>query len=480
MSSTQHSQACAAKRRTARGVTLIEALVAMLIMTFGMVALVGIQSSMRRGADLAKQRGEALRIAQQDLETARGYWTLPAPASAPVGTVSYQSLTSQAANNLVGDPQSNAAFTLTRTVTDWVDGSASQPQTLAGLKALKVEVSWVDRANETQRVELNTFIAKADPALSGSLSVPTVSSPIRRPGEREASIPAEARDLGDRTSVFKPLSGGTVAWIFNNLTGVISSKCTVPASSQSATLTAADLQNCTTINGLLLSGRIWFSNQATDTPDARHPEGTALPLTLELSNILPAPTQMPGYDCFHDAPRATDLPSPLRFVTYYCVVYPALGTPTVWSSGVASTPRSNQSPNVTYDSRNERSCPTGRSAGFRVNIADPVQTNRWTVCRYSADFDGNGKLSNGEHPRSYINVSKSLTGQNFLIIKGRFDADGTPINTCPIADTPNPSAGVFVNYSTVWHQPAKFNLQQQQNPGLETNIDNLEGCSLAQ
>ena len=62
---TRHTQL----RRRQAGVTLIEAMVALLIMAFGMVALVGLQSNLRRSADLAKQRGEAIRIAQQQLSS---------------------------------------------------------------------------------------------------------------------------------------------------------------------------------------------------------------------------------------------------------------------------------------------------------------------------------------------------------------------------------------------------------------------------
>lgn len=50
-----------------RGVSLVEALVALLVMSFGMVALVGILSNLRRSEDLARQRGEAQRIAQAEI-----------------------------------------------------------------------------------------------------------------------------------------------------------------------------------------------------------------------------------------------------------------------------------------------------------------------------------------------------------------------------------------------------------------------------
>ena len=44
-----------------RGISLVEALVAMLVMSFGMLAIVGLQATLRLNADVAKQRAEAVR-----------------------------------------------------------------------------------------------------------------------------------------------------------------------------------------------------------------------------------------------------------------------------------------------------------------------------------------------------------------------------------------------------------------------------------
>lgn len=418
MSSLQHTHRSPADRRSVRGVTLIEALVAMLIMAFGMVALVGIQSTMRRGADLAKQRGEALRIAQQEIERARGYWMLSTPAGAPAGTVDYAGLTTQAANSAAGDADSNATFTLTRTVTDWSDASAEQPQAQAGLKALRVEVSWVDRANETQRVELNTFIAKADPALSGSMMVPPVSSPTRRPGEREASIPVQAKDLGNKTSVFVPSPTATVAWVFNNLTGVITGRCTVAMGTTSNSLSLQDVESCSNNTvGYLLSGTIRFSNSLR--PDPANPEGFALPLDVvitnsRLSGAIAAPTA-DQQQCFDDAPTSPS--STMPFVSYNCFIAPNEGTPRIWS---------------------------GRAELSGIELTG---ANARKVCRYSADYDGNGSISNAEHPENYNAVSYSLARQNFLVINAS-------VSRCPSGAAINPANGVFVNSNTELQQAA--------------------------
>jgi len=65
-----------------RGVGLIEALIAFLVLSLGMLAIARVQSDMRAHAELARQRTEAVRIAQQDIETLRAYSVLTSTAGA--------------------------------------------------------------------------------------------------------------------------------------------------------------------------------------------------------------------------------------------------------------------------------------------------------------------------------------------------------------------------------------------------------------
>ena len=63
----------AEKRNASRGVSLVEAMVALAVMAFGMLAVVGVQSTLRLNGDIAKQRSEATRIAQETLEKGRSF-----------------------------------------------------------------------------------------------------------------------------------------------------------------------------------------------------------------------------------------------------------------------------------------------------------------------------------------------------------------------------------------------------------------------
>jgi type IV pilus modification protein PilV len=401
-----------AAQRKQHGVTLIEALVALLIMSFGMLALMGMQSNLRRSADLARQRGEATRLAQQEIERLRNYSVLLRSANAAPNVSAYSDISTSAATIDAADPNSPTAFILTRSVGDWPQLEAL-PQPQAQLKALHVRVDWTDRSGSDQFVVIDSLISRADPALSGSLGIAPVAAPFRPRAGRNAQIPVVAKDLASdpSLSVFKPLSQGTLAWVFNNLTGLITGRCTVAATSSTAALTAADLANCTNNSaGYLLSGFVRFSD--TTPPDALHPSSTALSLDLGLTQLSPEPLQAPGFECFDETPPAA---SANHFVSYYCAVYPNSATPRVWS---------------------------GRLDVLGLALGG----NDWKVCRYSADDDGNGLISNAEHPLRYTAVSGALSQQNFLVIRAAA--------TCPAGQAIDPSNGVFASHATVLHQPA--------------------------
>ena len=95
------------------GVGLIEALVALLIVSFGMLAMVEVEAKLRSSADIAKQRGEAMHLAQQEMEQLRAYSVLALGANPLAGTWSYAEIQDPQAINLdAGDPDSNATFSL--------------------------------------------------------------------------------------------------------------------------------------------------------------------------------------------------------------------------------------------------------------------------------------------------------------------------------------------------------------------------------
>jgi Tfp pilus assembly protein PilV len=385
-----------------RGVTLIEALVAMLITAIGMVALLGLQGKMRRSADFAKQRSEAVRLASEDLERLRAYSVLQRGVGAPAAVRGFDQIQPAVLTDLT-DNINNARFTLVRRVTPMANGSGSQ---------VDVEVSWEDRAGVLQSLSLFTFISRVEPKLSAALSIAPDGDPNRRPGGRSSQIPLEAKDLGDGRSVLKPPNSGGIAWVFNNLSGRITKRCTgFAADTQTSAITVADVATfCTNSSfAYLLSGQVRFSLLEPPSPEA--PRSAALPLDMLLT-LSSAGHPNPAYECFDDAP-SNAVNAQLNGVRYYCAVFPN-ADPTPHWSGVL------------------------RLNGIVLGPHD------YKVCRYSADYDGDGSIRNAEHPFEHREVAQSLGGQNFLVVLGS--------SACPAGQTADPEAGRFFNSATVDHQ----------------------------
>lgn len=433
-----------ARRRLARqrGVTLIEALVALLVMSFGMLALVGLMSNLRFGADLAKQRSEAMRIARAEIAKARDYSVLTRTATTPATVTAYADITTSAQPAQVTPTDSNTTYTVGRTV-------AALPSGGDGL-LVRVAVSWNDRTGAVQTVNLDTVIAKVDPVFSAALGFAPQGAALTPATGRNPVIPPDAKQLDKDNSAFRPSSLGSTVWVFNNLTGAIVGKCTIPAGTPVSSLTTADVASCNNnTNGLLLSGTVRFSN--TNPANPTLPEATAIPLGISFTSgsyplprwangapvrnaqgviqtdsysaSPPTPTggNPPNFECFNDSPSSA--PSTQPFVNYYCIIYQS--TPgVVWSGKV-------------------------ELSGIRTG----TNATDYRVCRYSADYNGSGDmytadlhgLDNAEHPAVYGRVTTSLARQNFLVIQGD--------RSCPTAPAVNPANGVFADYSTLQHQP---------------------------
>jgi Tfp pilus assembly protein PilV len=131
-----------------RGITLIESLVAFLVLSLGMLAVVRLQPELRQHAELARQRSEATRFAQQDIETLRS----AAPASfAAIASAAY---------SVEPDGLGSPPYAVHRQVdaTAWPHAHS-----------VEVVVSWTDRSGQTQQVALVTLIGASDPSAAAAL-----------------------------------------------------------------------------------------------------------------------------------------------------------------------------------------------------------------------------------------------------------------------------------------------------------------------
>lgn len=393
------------RQRADRGVSLIEALVALAVMAIGLLGVVGMQATLRTNAELSRQRSEAVRMAQEKVESLRAFTRLD---SAPAGELDYADIASSAVED-VTPSSGRASATFKRTVS-----VNNPPADTAAMKTLSVQVKWWDRradasnANDpnVQLIELHTAIAKVDPALGASLGAPANRSVVQRPGGRNPVIPPGAvTQSGGTTSTFQPPSSG-VTWLFNNDTARITKIGT------------------TSVSGVLLSGFIRFATgsvqptgvESETPPSGAMSVGVLVTLTAPLLNPGdPQPACYTGSAVFSNA------------VPYYCFV-PILGTV----------------PQILTQTWSGRSTLTSLNLASSALDAD---ANRYRVCRYTPDpTTDTPSQGNVAHPLDYTSVATGLANQNFLVIRA---GDGTTAFTCPTDDTSTP----LVDGDTRRHQP---------------------------
>lgn len=344
-----------ASRKSNLGTSLVEALVALAVMAFGMLAVVGIQATLRSNADVAKQRSEAVRMAQEAMETARTFSAIDNNG----GAVAYAGI---GARDEAVDG-SNTSFTMTQVVT---------PRTNPDRKEVRITVAWTDRSGLPQQVELNGIIGANDPRISLALGAePLGIPPVRQPQGRHVAIPPQAVPVSGGSSAFRPAPGdvnrGTAVWLFDNLTGVITSVCNFPADGNVSALVPGN--SCVVERSYLLSGTVRFS--LGDAPDA------AAPLDEQVDLGMVAIATVAGYvngECFVEPVNAPRLTS----TRYYCRV-PAAGD-NRWTGSTLMTP--------------------------------PLDLNAYDVCRYT-----NGEPGNSNHPQVYTLLDRSLASQDFLVVK---------------------------------------------------------------
>ncbi len=411
----------ASTRTQQTGVSLLEALFSLLVLSVGVAATGHLHRHLETHADIARQRSEAVRLAQEDLEAARLFGS-PAATDA-------RSVQDSAALRL------NTTFELTRQID-------TNEATAAPFRSATVAVVWRARDGSTQQTVLASALTDQDPAFSGALTL--IASAQAGAAGRSSAIPPGVHIVDDRRSAFKPSPGATVAFVVDNASARVVEQCIdVPAEVRSEDLKAEHLTHCTDFKALLLSGVVRFSG--ANPPDALAANDT--PLALALSVGLPGMVAPASPWCHAEARktvvyRAADgvhreavaleaTPASLgatdwqdtgeRYTAYRCVVA-AAGDPPRWSGQSIVVP-----------------------LGWEIGSA-PAQRK---VCRYVNDSDGSGAIDrNDEHPSVYREVDRALLQQNFLVMRGDL--------ACPqaAAATIDPLAsGSTASVATVQHQP---------------------------
>lgn len=412
-----------------RGVSLVEALVAMAVMSIGMLALVGVQGTMRLNSDLARQRTEATRIASEEIERVRSFVSLAADADAP--NMSYDEIASRTVENyqLPGDT-ANTSYRVERTV---------RTNANSGQKVVTVRVLWTDRTDLPQTVTLDSSISATAPALTAMLIVPQRESPISRKRGGHISIPEGAEiDPNDSSrSRFSPPGTSGQTWYFDNLTGLM--RVCVGA--------VTDVSTCPVAT--LVSGTVRY--HVTDTQptgaNAEHPAGPLLPLAagpgaLTLADAVGAGTAANCYGLTVG-----------QLINYYCAV--STSDAQGWGGQLNLALASG---NFSLLASGYKSCRYTTDLPS-VDIASTVTINE---ADQHAEF-----TRNAEHPRKYClerprasieanavctgkRVKVNLINQNFLVIRGD--------QTCPSEwdanNTYQEAGDTLIRANTRQHQPA--------------------------
>lgn len=381
-----------------QGVSLVEALVAMAVMSIGMLALVGVQGTMRLNSDLARQRTEATRIASEEIERLRAFTTMAAVPGNP--GISYDEIGNRGPEDYqLPGATGNTTYQVTRTVR--TDPNSAQ-------KVFTVQVQWTDRTNQRQTVTLDSSLSATAPMLSAMLTVPHRESPVSRSMGRHISIPQAAVPVpGDSgSSRFTPPGATGVTWYFNNLTGLM----------RTCVGDVTDFSTCPTAT--LVSGTVRF--HVTDTqPTGAQAENPAGPVMA----LAAGPDALTLVDAVGTGTAASCYSAVVgQRVDYFCAV--ATSDAQGWGGQL------------------NLALPEGSSFG--------VLATSYKSCRYTDDLpraddpltttvneaDPNAEFTlNADHPRKYClerprntnevgavctgrRVKTNLINQNFLVIRG--------------------------------------------------------------
>jgi type IV pilus modification protein PilV len=157
-------------RATARGFSLVEALIAATILGVGLIGLAKLQTLVMGSSSVSQQRNEATQIAQDKIEYFRAFSTLPSAN----GQRAYTDIASSTSAETVTGV--SASYERRWAAVDCCFDGSSAPVCPAAscvssmrFKQLEVTVSWTDKANKDRSVVLRTIIAGLDPELDAAL-----------------------------------------------------------------------------------------------------------------------------------------------------------------------------------------------------------------------------------------------------------------------------------------------------------------------
>lgn len=146
------------KIKSQSGNTIVEVLIAAFIFAAALFSLVAFQTNLLRDRSLLDQKVYALSLAQDKMQSFRGYTSLTTTA----GQFAYDDIT----NGSMSTTSAGATYTMTWTVTDATDPVR---------KNVNITVTWNSVSGVAQTatdggVQLDSIIGQIDPTLTGKVS----------------------------------------------------------------------------------------------------------------------------------------------------------------------------------------------------------------------------------------------------------------------------------------------------------------------
>lgn len=278
-------------RGAGSGAVLLDALVALLVMSLMVSALLQAEGRLQRLGETARRRGEAMQVAQQALERLRGP---SAATSSPL-------------------PPAAAGYAVSTTSTAPAGVSDG-----GGWRDLGVQVRWTDSGGAGRQLLLATHAPQPEALHEAAAALAPQDEVIARPFARSTGVPPDARTLGEGRSLWQPAAPAALSWVVDDASGMVAARC------GNAT---AD-HRCEPLLGRALSGHVRFSLAAPPRADGPSDPPLDLALALDLDR--------------HADETAECVASPAglggeRVVRYGCVV--GAVPPEGWSGQLRVVPR---------------------------------------------------------------------------------------------------------------------------------------------